>query len=173
MSAQTTNATSRPAIRFLNRHDLGMLGLLLLLCFSVAAVGGLVTRPAIDGWYATLTKPLWTPPNWLFAPVWSVLYVLMAFAAWVYWRSTAPGRRGWPWVVFFVQLALNLLWSVLFFGLRSPAMALVDVVLLWIAIAATAAGFLRSSRLAAGLMLPYLAWVSFAAILNAGLWAMN
>lgn len=150
-----------------------VLGLFALICAAVAALGGAVTTPEIRGWYASIEKPTWNPPDWVFGPVWTTLFALMAIAAWLVWR-----RAGWragrlPLTLFGIQLGLNLLWSCLFFGLRSPGAALVDVVLLWVAILATIIAFARWSRLAALLLVPYLLWVGFAAILNFTIWRLN
>jgi translocator protein len=138
-----------------------------VLVFAVSAVGALF--PPGD-WYAALERPPGTPPNWLFAPVWTALYAAMAVAAWMVWR-----RAGWgvALALFVLQLALNGTWSWLFFGLNRPGVALVEITALWLAIAATLLAF-RRVRPAAGMLLaPYLAWVSYAAYLNAGLWWLN
>jgi tryptophan-rich sensory protein len=148
---------------------LALIGLLIL-CFAVAGVGGLVTTPNIPNWYAGLAKPSWTPPSWVFGPVWSVLYVSMAVAAWLVWRQ---GDAAVPLTMFAVQLLFNAAWSWLFFGLHSSAAAFLDIVLLWLAIVATTASFWRRSTLAAILFLPYLVWVSFAAALNLAIWRLN
>lgn len=139
------------------------------------AIGALFTTPAIRaGWYAALNKPELSPPNWLFGPVWTTLYALMGIAAFLVWQKgwerrdvrTALG-------IFIGQLVLNTLWSIIFFGLRSPAGALTEIVLLWLAILTTIIAFKRISKPAAWLLLPYLAWVSFAAYLNLRIWMLN
>ncbi|MHB1038308.1 MAG: TspO/MBR family protein [Pirellulales bacterium] len=117
-----------------------------------------------------LTKPSWTPPGWLFGPVWSVLYLSMAVAAWLVWRK---GNAVMPLALFAVQLTFNAAWSWLFFGLHSPGMAFIDIVLLWAAIVATTIVFWRRSLVAGLLFVPYLAWVSFAGVLNFGIWRLN
>lgn len=155
------------------RRDLPMLGLLLLAVVAVMAIGGWTTAEAIPQWYEGLSKPSWTPPNWLFGPVWTVLYILMAIAAWLVWRRRRNGNVGTAMGAWWVQLALNLLWTLLFFGLRQPLWALVEIVLLWLAILLTLVLFNRIRRLAAALLLPYLLWVSYAASLNAGIVALN
>jgi tryptophan-rich sensory protein len=147
------------------KSDAIALVLFLVLCQAVGAGAGFATSAAVRDWYPALAKPFFNPPPWVFAPAWTLLYVLMAVAAWRVWR-TGP-------LLFGLQLALNLLWSVLFFGLRSPGLALAEVVLLWLAIAATALSFRPHDKTAAVLMLPYLAWVSFAAVLNAAIWYLN
>jgi benzodiazapine receptor len=152
-----------------------LLGLLTAIgiCFGAAAIGAAVTTPQIPTWYAELARPSWNPPAWVFGPVWSVLYLLMAVAAWLVWRERGLGQATLPLAIFMVQLALNTLWSVLFFGLHSPGAAAVEIVVLWLAIIATIVAFWRHSRLAAGLLVPYLMWVSFAAVLNWTIWQMN
>jgi benzodiazapine receptor len=142
------------------------------LCLVAGFVGSLFTAPAIPAWYRGLHRPAWGPPNWVFAPVWTVLYVTMGVAAWLVWRRAAPGAPV-ALALFGVQLALNVAWSALFFGLRSPGAGLVDIILLWLAILATVMAFWRISPAAGLLLLPYLGWVSFAASLNYVIWRMN
>jgi tryptophan-rich sensory protein len=146
---------------------------LLVVCFSVAGVGGIVTAPSIPNWYAGLSKPSWTPPGWIFAPAWSFLYLCMAVAAWLVWRQKGWAGAAVPMTLFAVQLMFNAAWSWLFFGLHSPGAALVDVLLLLVAIAATTAVFWRRSIIAGILFVPYLAWVSFATMLNFAIWRLN
>ncbi len=143
---------------------------LLILCFAVAGLGGLATTPNIPNWYANLTKPSWTPPSWVFGPVWSVLYFSMAVSAWLVWRR---GNAAVPMISFGIQLVLNAAWSWLFFRFHSPGAAFIDIVLLWAAIAATTIAFWRRSLLAGRLLVPYLAWVSFASVLNYVIWRLN
>lgn len=124
-------------------------------------------------WYASLHKPSWNPPPWIFGPVWTTLYTMMAVAAWWVWR-----RGGWrvqrgPLTLYLIQLALNAAWSPLFFGMRAPGLALIDILLLLAAIVATLAAFARVHRFAGLLLVPYLLWVSFATVLNLTLWQMN
>jgi tryptophan-rich sensory protein len=149
------------------------LGLSLLVCLGAAALGGRFTASAVDDWYAGLHKPAWTPPNGVFAPVWTALYLLMAVAAWLAWRRSAAGWRAVPLQLFASQLVLNVGWSGLFFGWRRPGVAFGEIVVLWAAIAATAASFWRTSRLAGLLLGPYLAWTTFAAALNFAVWRAN
>jgi translocator protein len=134
----------------------------------VAAIGGAASARSVGDWYDGLDRPPWNPPSWVFGPAWTVLYVLMAVAAWLVAREgldASSVRRALA--LYGVQLALNLAWSLVFFGLRRPGAALVVIVLLLVAIAATAAAFHEVSPLAAWLLAPYLAWVAFAATLNA------
>lgn len=145
----------------------------LVVCFAAAVIGSAATTPKIDGWYAALVKPTWNPPDWVFGPVWSVLYLAMGVAAWLVWRQGGiVGGKG-PLTLFGVQLGLNVLWSGLFFGLESPGLAFAEILLLWAAIAATMTTFWFRSRIASVLLMPYLAWVSFAAILNFAIWRLN
>ena len=109
----------------------------LVVCFAAAGIGGAVTTPKIATWYATLAKPSWNPPNWIFGPVWSALYFCMAVAAWLVWRQGGFSGAKLPLTLFAVQLVLNVLWSCIFFGLENPGLAFVEVLLLWLAIAAT------------------------------------
>jgi translocator protein len=140
------------------------------ICFSVAALGGLATAPNVPTWYAELNKPTWTPPGWLFGPVWSALYLCMAIAAWLVWRR---GGSSVPLFLFGAQLALNAAWSWIFFSFHNPGMALTELMLLWIAITATTVAFWRRSAWAGVLFVPYLAWVSFAGVLNFAIWRLN
>ena len=136
--------------------------------------GSLATRQAIPTWYAGLAKPSFSPPNWLFGPAWTVLYILMGLAAYLVWRRGLAAAGVKPALaVFLVQLALNLAWSFLFFGLRSPLAGLVEIAVLWCAIAISIVLFFRVSTAAGILMLPYIGWVSFASVLNAAIWSLN
>jgi translocator protein len=153
----------------LNRSQLALV-VLLLLCFFVAGLGGLATAPSIPNWYAGLAKPSWTPPGSIFGPVWSALYLSMAVAAWLVWRRPDAFV---PLTLFGIQLIFNAAWSWLFFGLHRPGAAFVDIVLLWLAIAATTVVFWRRSMPAGMLFAPYLIWVTFAAALNFAVWRLN
>lgn len=141
---------------------------------AVGALAGIATSAGVASWYPTLVKPSFNPPAWVFGPVWTVLYVMMGVAAFLVWRRglAAPGIRA-ALAMFLVQLVLNGLWSLVFFGLRRPGWALVEIVLLWLAIGGTVWLFRRVSTAAAMLLLPYWAWVSFAAVLNASIWWLN
>ena len=152
-----------------------LLGLVVLLvvCFAAAGIGGAVTTPKIGTWYATLAKPSWNPPAWIFGPVWSALYFCMAVAAWLVWRQGGFSGAKVPLTLFAVQLALNVLWSCIFFGLEKPGLAFGEVLLLWTAIAATMVVFWQRSMIAGILFVPYLAWVSFASFLNFTIWRLN
>jgi benzodiazapine receptor len=145
----------------------------ILICFAAAGVGGLVTRPAVESWYSTLQKPAWTPPSWVFGPVWSALYLAMAVAVWLVWRKAGLSGVKLALTLFGLQLLLNVAWSVVFFGLRMPGPAFADIVILWSLILATTVAFWPLSRMAGGLMVPYLLWVTFAAALNFVIWRLN
>lgn len=142
----------------------------LLLCFGAATLGAFFSP---GEWYAALAKPSWNPPAWLFGPVWSALYTMMAVAAWLIWRRGGFAAQRRPLALFLTQLTLNAAWSPLFFGLKNPGLAFAEILLLWLAILATLISFLRLSKFAGWLLAPYLAWVSFAAVLNFTLWRMN
>lgn len=143
------------------------------ICFGAAGFGSMLTTPSIRGWYATLAKPAWTPPNWVFGPVWSLLYLAMAVAAWLVWRRVGFPRASSALNLFAVQLVLNVCWSAIFFGAHRPGLAFAEIVLLWLAILATMIAFRPHSRAAAWLMLPYLLWVAYAAALNFSIWRLN
>ena len=155
------------------RHPWLGLVIFLVVCFAAAGIGGAVTTPKIATWYATLAKPSWNPPNWIFGPVWSALYFCMAVAAWLVWRQGGFPSANVPLTLFAVQLALNVLWSYIFFGLEKPGLAFGEVLLLWAAIAATMIVFWQRSMIAGILFVPYLAWVSFASVLNFTIWRLN
>ena len=140
----------------------------------VGLTGALATASGVRDWYPALAKPGFTPPGWVFGPAWTLLYLLMGIALWLVWREADRGDNVRPALVAFaVQLALNALWSFVFFGLRMPGAALAEIILLWGAILLTIVQFRKVSRLAALLLVPYWLWVSFAAVLNASIWLLN
>lgn len=146
----------------------------LALSFSAAGIGAAFTAQSVRTWYPKLRKPRGNPPASWFGPVWTILYLLMAIAAWNAWRE----GNGWDFAtpaitLFLIQLGLNAAWSEIFFGLRAPGWALVEIAFLWTAILATVIAFWKLSPLSGVMMLPYLAWVSYAAYLNAGIWRLN
>ncbi len=142
--------------------------------FSAPVIASLVTDPAASNWYANLNKPSFNPPGWIFGPVWTVLYILMAVSAALVWYRGLPGPKvRIALVLYMVQLVLNASWTPIFFGLQMPLLAFIDILLLWAAILITILAFLRVSRYAALLMAPYLIWTTFAAILNFTLWYLN
>ena len=147
--------------------------LLVGLCLGVGGLGGAVTAESVTTWYTTLNKPTFNPPNWIFGPVWTALYILMGIAAWRVWRAADRDTARGPLAVFALQLAVNLGWSVAFFGLRNPGLAVIVILALDLLVLATALMFRRIDRLAAWLLVPYLAWISFATVLNTTIWRIN
>lgn len=144
-------------------------------CLAIGYFSGMVTKSSIETWYPTLIKPSFNPPNWVFAPVWSMLYVMMGVAAGLVWdRIEAEKEVVKKALVFFaIQLALNALWSYLFFGLHNPMLAGLEIIVLWLMIYETYIQFAKINKIAGYLLLPYLAWVSFAAVLNGSIWWLN
>ena len=154
-------------------RDVLALVVFLALCLGVSGLGGAITATSVGTWYQTLEKPPFNPPDWVFAPVWTTLYVLMAIAAWRVWRRRGAEGRRTALSVFALQLGLNLAWSFLFFGLRRIDLALLEVTVLLAAIATTAVLFWRIDRWAGALFVPYLLWVAYATALNASLLLLN
>jgi len=146
----------------------------LALTFSAAFIGSIFTRDAVNNWYATLNKPSFTPPDWLFGPVWTILYILMAISAFIVWQKglANPAVRI-ALTIYLIQLILNGFWSVIFFSLKLPWLAFIEIILLWSAIVFTILMFARVSIIAALLLVPYMLWVSFAAVLNFSIWLLN
>lgn len=151
------------------------IALVVLTCLTVGYLSGIVTRDSITTWYPTLIKPVFNPPNWIFGPVWTVLYIMMGVAGGMVWNridsNEALVKKAFKF--FIIQLALNALWSYLFFGLHNPLLALIEIVLLWLMILETHNQFKKIDKTAALLMIPYLAWVTFATVLNASIWWLN
>lgn len=155
-------------------RDIVKLLVSIIACQAAGAIGSVFTAPNIPTWYAALEKPFFTPPSWLFAPAWIILYLLMAIAAFLVWRKGLWEEGVKPALfLFLVQLVLNALWSVVFFGLQSPLYGMVVIIALWIAILVTIIKFFRLSAAAGSLMLPYILWVSFASALNISIWVLN
>lgn len=142
-------------------------------CLGAGFLGSLWSRPAIPGWYASLAKPALTPPDWIFAPVWITLYALMAIAGWLVWKTRPSPCRVRGLRLFWVQLGLNVLWSWTFFSRHQMGTAFVDIIALWVAILLVMQNFRKMSIPALSLLVPYLAWVTFAAYLNFALWRLN
>lgn len=143
----------------------------LALTLGVGIFAGLVTEPNVMSWYPTLTKPSFNPPNWVFAPVWTTLYILMAVAGWRVWRITDFRARAL--LYWALQLVLNFAWSFIFFGAHQITAALIEIAVLWLAGLTTTVTFFRIDRIAGWLFVPYLLWVSFAAVLNGAIWQLN
>ena len=163
---------STPKLRAIDvRNRIAMRSTLVFLTFllaviAAAAIGGLFTGPGVRNWYPSLNRPTWTPPPWLFGPVWTLLYLGMAVAGFLAWRKAGFAGAKWAMLLFTLQLILNAAWSWIFFGQRQPGWAFAEIVLLWTSILATTIAFFRVSRTAGMLFVPYLLWVTFAAALN-------
>jgi translocator protein len=142
----------------------------LILCLAVGGGAGYFTAQSVVTWFPTLNKPFFNPPSWVFAPVWTTLYIMMAISAWLVWQKQNSRSAL---ILFFVQLALNFAWSLLFFAMKSPILALIDIITMWVAILATLLAFRKFSKPAGWLLAPYLAWVSFATLLNASIVWLN
>jgi len=155
------------------RRDLGLTVLSVAVVAAVSACGQIATYPNLAPWYAGLSKPAFNPPNWLFAPVWTALYLLMAFVLWRLLRLAPSSARRNAMVLFFVQLALNAAWSWMFFAAHSPLLGLVNIVPQWLAVVATIVALARLDRLAAWCLAPLALWVGYASLLNAALWWLN
>lgn len=145
----------------------------LVIVYTTAFLGSYFTFPSISGWYTTLYKPPFSPPNWIFGPVWTILYLMMAVSFYLIWEKKKLVNIKQPVRLFCLQLFFNFLWSLLFFGLHQPLLAFIDIVLLWIFILLTILEFKKRSKLASYLLIPYLLWVSFASILNLSIVLLN
>lgn len=154
-------------------RNLLVLAAFLLTVYAVSALGALSTAPGVKDWYPGIEKPDWTPPSWLFGPVWTILYTMMALAAWLVWRCHETTRCQAALTAFAVQLFLNALWSPLFFGLHRIDLAAFDILALWLAILITIGLFFRVRPAAAWLLVPYLLWCTYAAALNIAIWRLN
>jgi len=145
----------------------------IVLCLGAGGLGAIATTPEIPTWYQDLVKPSWNPPAYLFGPVWTALFVMMAIAGWLVWKPRGFTQAAVPLTLFGSQLVLNVAWSWIFFGAHQPGWAFLEIIVLWLAILATTAAFFRSDKTAGWLMIPYLAWVSFASVLNFTIWRLN
>ena len=142
-------------------------------CQAAGLIGGLFTARSVKTWYLTLNKPSFNPPGWIFGPVWTLLYLMMGVSLYLIWKQAGEQNIRFAVIVFILQLALNTLWSILFFGMHNPALAFAEIILLWIAILACIILFYPLSERASYLLLPYLLWVSFASVLNYSIWQLN
>ncbi|WP_394776373.1 TspO/MBR family protein [Flavobacterium sp.] len=147
----------------------------LVICLMVGYSASTVTRPSVETWYPTIIKPVFNPPNWIFMPMWTLLYILMAVAAGLVWDKIKEQNEEVKKALgfFLIQLTLNAIWSYLFFGLKNPMLALIEIALLWLMIYETYLKFVKTNKTAGYLLIPYMAWVAFAAILNASIWWLN
>ena len=149
-----------------------VLFIFVVVCLGIGFAGSFATMPNIDGWYKDIVKPSFNPPDSVFGPVWTFLYVTMAIAAWLVWRKTGA-LMSVPMAVFILQLILNLAWSFLFFGLQNPLAGLIDIVFLWASIILTIVLFWKVLPIAGIILIPYLLWVTFATALNFSIWRLN
>jgi len=156
-------------------NKISRIAIVVIICLAVGYLSGMVTRTSITTWYPILVKPSFNPPNWIFAPVWTSLYVMMGVAAGLIWNQITTQKAAVTKALqfFTIQLVLNALWSYLFFGLHNLMLATIEVVLLWLMIFETYSQFAKINKTASYLMLPYLAWVSFASVLTASIWWLN
>lgn len=150
-----------------------MLLVFVILCLLAGRLGAMITAPALVDWYPSLVKPTWTAPDVVFPVAWSLIYLAMGIAAWLVWKEAERGQARGPLSLFFLQLGLNVLWSFGFFGLRSPFLGLVDIVLLIGVVVATTLSFSRISQIAGWLFLPYILWLGYATALNFAIWRLN
>lgn len=148
---------------------------MIIVCLAVGYVSSIVTRESVTGWYTTIEKPSFNPPNSVFQPVWTMLYILIGIAAGLVWQqiSTKKEEVRTALIYFFIQLALNALWSILFFGLKNPLLALIEIIVLWLMIYETYIKFGKLNKFAGYAFIPYLLWVGFATLLNASIWWLN
>ncbi|MEO5683025.1 MAG: TspO/MBR family protein [Chitinophagaceae bacterium] len=146
----------------------------IVLAVGIGSLGGIFTAPEIQSWFLHLNKPAWNPPNWLFAPVWTSLYIMMGIAFYLVWKdpSNTDSKR-WAIIIFIAQFALNFFWSYIFFRQHQMGWAFVEIVVLWVAILCTIIAFSKINKTAAWLLVPYISWVSFAAVLNYTIWQLN
>ena len=146
----------------------------ILASFAAGGIGSLFTFKAIPTWYARLKKPRYTPPNWAFGPVWTTLYILMGISVFLIWqKGLSTNDVLLAFVLFWIQLAINALWSVIFFGMKSKGGGVITIIILWLLILATIVSFLQVTVWAGGLLIPYIVWVSIALYLNIGIWMLN
>lgn len=146
----------------------------ILIPVLVGAISGFFTSSGVEGWYVFANKPWFNPPNWIFAPVWTILYILMGIALFLVWKADAPKKIKQPAIIFFtIQLILNFFWSIIFFKMQQPGWAFVEIILMWMMILITILWFGKINAAAAWLLVPYICWVSFACILNYSIWQLN
>ena len=154
-------------------RDLIGLAVFVLICLAISAAGGVITATSVSNWYVTLNKPSFNPPDWVFGPVWTVLYICIAVAGWRVWRNLGGALRQPAMAAYAIQLALNLSWSFFFFGLQMIGLALIDIGALLLVVVVNGFMFWRIDRLAGALFAPYALWVAFAMVLNASIWRLN
>jgi benzodiazapine receptor len=167
------SVNERPFIQAGSGKDFAGLAGFILLCFAISALGAWITASSVGTWYQTLAKPAFNPPDWVFAPVWTTLFLMIAVSGWRVWRRSGFGAAKNAFSLYFFQLALNLLWSFLFFGAQAIGAAFVEIMVLLAAIVVTGIVFARHDRVAAYLLVPYAAWVAFATLLTGAIWSLN
>lgn len=155
------------------KNDFLRFGVSVFICFATAAIGSISTASAVTGWYLTINKPAWTPPSWLFGPVWTLLYLMMAVAFYIVWSKGVTKKTKPALTFFLIQLVLNLFWSLIFFGLANFWSAYLEIIALWAFIALTIKNFWKISPTAAWLLVPYILWVTFASFLNLAVAVLN
>lgn len=155
------------------KHFWVSLILFITLCFIVQIVGNLWTKEALSTWYPTLIKPSWTPPNWIFGPIWTILYIMIGISGWAIYQAKPSHKRNVALILYGTQLALNFIWSFLFFSLQSPVLGLIDIVLLSLLIGLTILKAWAVRPLASLILIPYFIWVLYATSLNVGIWILN
>lgn len=153
--------------------NLAVLIICIIIPVAVGSVSGIATNSGLSDWYVALNKPSFNPPNFVFAPVWTALYTLMGISLFLIWQSSRSGARIHALIIFSIQLFLNFAWSFLFFYFQKPALAFIEIVMIWFAILFMIILFYRVNKWAAFIQIPYLLWVSFASVLNAAIWQLN
>jgi len=146
--------------------------LFLGVCLSIGFAGSVFTFSSVNSWYLQINKPIYTPPNWLFGPVWTTLFIMMGISGWLAWENNKKPKSN-AFIYYFAQLGLNLLWSIIFFGLRSPFVASVEIIILWVFIFLSIKSFAKINKIASFLLYPYIIWVSFAAFLTVSIYFLN
>lgn len=157
----------------MNIKNMAVLACFILLSCGAGIIGSIFTFSSIPTWYATLNKPQFSPPNWVFGPVWTTLYVMMGVSAYFVYNNQKERKPSAILSIFYIQLILNAAWSIMFFGFRSPIYGLITIIALWISIVFTIGKFYTVSKKAALLLVPYMAWVTFASVLNYFIWILN
>jgi translocator protein len=150
----------------MKKINIGKLSISIIIPLMAGFLGSFFTGPAVKTWYLDINRPVWNPPSWVFAPVWTTLFILMGIALYLVWSAKMSNKVRWALKMFSAQLVLNILWSLFFFGMQNFWMAFGEIVVLWIAIALTIVDFAKVNKTAAWLLVPYILWVSFASILN-------
>jgi len=160
-------------ILFMKKGDVLKLILSILVCLGAGFLGSIFTSSSVGGWYLTIKKPPFNPPNWVFAPVWTLLYILMGISVYLILKNKIDKKVKIGLIFFSVQLILNVLWSIIFFGLKNPLIAFLDISLLWIFVLVTILKFWKIDKRASYLLIPYLSWITFAAVLNFSIYILN